>query len=198
MLDLIRPYASPIYILPGIFVFWLVGRFVSGAALDHQVRKLGARGPQRKSYLPFGIDMLYQVVTYMYRDENLELWELMMKKWGKGGYTIEAGSGERVILTAEPENIKAILATQFKEYGKGEQFRLDWFPFLGNGIFSVDGNLWHNSRQLIRPQFVKDRLSDIRIFEEHVQTLIKKLEEGQVNMLDMMFRYMVASCIDVA
>lgn len=104
---------------------------------------------------------------------------------------MEVGSGERVILTAEPENIKAVLATQFKEYGKGEQFRLDWFHFLGNGIFAVDGALWHNSRQLIRPQFIKDRLSDIDIFEEHVKVLIGKLEEGEIDTLDMMFRWVL-------
>jgi cytochrome P450 len=95
-----------------------------------------------------------------------------------------------VIMTAEPENIKAILATQFKDYGKGERFRKDWFPFLGNGIFAVDGEVWHNSRQLIRPQFIKDRLSDIQIFEEHVQVLFSKIGRGQeIDTLDLMFRY---------
>jgi hypothetical protein len=43
---------------------------------------------------------------------------------------------------------------------------------------------------LIRPQFVKDRLSDIDIFEQHVQILIKNIDRGQkFDTLDMMFRY---------
>lgn len=50
--------------------------------------------------------------------------------------------------------------------------------------------LWHNSRQLIRPQFVKDRLSDIDIFEEHTQILMSKIAPGQeIDTLDMMFRF---------
>jgi cytochrome P450 len=150
------------------------------------------------------------MVSHALRDQSYEMWIKMFDKWaGPGRYTIEAGVGERVILTAEPENIKAILATQFKEYGKGEQFRRDWHAFLGNGeldvilvcgmgkvaklwsgIFTTDGTLWHNSRQLIRPQFVKDRLSDIDIFEAHTQVLISKLAGAkEVDILDMMFRY---------
>lgn len=58
------------------------------------------------------------------------------------------------------------------------------------GIFSTDGHLWHNSRQLIRPQFVKDRLSDINIFEEHTQILLSKIGRDQeIDTLDLMFRY---------
>lgn len=58
------------------------------------------------------------------------------------------------------------------------------------GIFTTDGQLWHNSRQLIRPQFVKDRLSDIDIFEQHTQILMSKIAESEeIDTLDMMFRY---------
>ena len=58
------------------------------------------------------------------------------------------------------------------------------------GIFTTDGDLWHNSRQLIRPQFIKDRLSDIDIFEEHTQVLISKIVPGQnIDTLDLMFRF---------
>ena len=43
---------------------------------------------------------------------------------------------------------------------------------------------------MIRPQFVKDRLSDIDIFEQHIQVLIKNIDQGQkFDTLDMMFRY---------
>jgi cytochrome P450 len=58
------------------------------------------------------------------------------------------------------------------------------------GIFTTDGQLWHNSRQLIRPQFVKDRLSDIDIFEQHTQILMSKIAESkEIDTLDLMFRY---------
>jgi hypothetical protein len=51
------------------------------------------------------------------------------------------------------------------------------------GIFTTDGQLWHNSRQLIRPQFVKDRLSDIDIFEQHTQILMSKIADAATHFL---------------
>lgn len=181
--------------LPYLIVAAGVLYFVYNAAVrihNHaRIRKLGARGPVRKAYLPWSVDLAYDMISAAKNDLLHENWTSMFKKYARPGqYTVEAGIGERVILTAEPENIKAILATQFKDYGKGEQFRKDWHAFLGNGIFTTDGQLWHNSRQLIRPQFVKDRLSDIEIFEEHIQVMISKIGQGQeIDTLDMMFRF---------
>jgi len=34
--------------------------------------------------------------------------------------------GNRVYFTVEPENIKAILATQFEQFAKGEVFHESW------------------------------------------------------------------------
>ena len=34
--------------------------------------------------------------------------------------------GRHIIMTMEPENVKAILATQFHEFGKGEEFHARW------------------------------------------------------------------------
>jgi len=114
-------------------------------------------------------------------------------------YTLEFRVGtRRTIMTFDELNIKAILATQFNDYGKGENFNRDWFEFLGNSIFSTDGQLWHDSRQLIRPQFIKDRLSDIHIFEKHVSFLIPMLGgHGEVvDVLDLFFRFTLDASTD--
>jgi len=34
-------------------------------------------------------------------------------------------------MTVDPENIKAVLATQFNDYGKGPEFYLGWYE-VGN------------------------------------------------------------------
>ena len=53
-------------------------------------------------------------------------------------YTFEVDcGGERIIVTADPENVKAILATQFNEFGKGEEFNHDWHEFLGDSRIPV-------------------------------------------------------------
>jgi len=101
----------------------------------------------------------------------------------------------RVIFTAEPENIKAILATQFSDYGKGKPFHEDWKGFLGDSIFTTDLDQWHNSRQLIRPQFIKDRVSDLQVFETHTQALMREITKGgggkggEIDVSDLFFRY---------
>jgi len=108
-------------------------------------------------------------------------------------------AGRRVIFTADPENIKAILATQFTSYGKGEPFHQEWKDFLGDSIFVTDLDQWHASRQLIRPQFIKDRVSDLDVFEKHMQVLLKQIlisgrtwdgkTNGPIDVSNLFFRY---------
>lgn len=198
MANIVSAHLSTPYLLGCLAVLYVGYKVAVRLHINARIRRLGARAPVRKTYAPMGLDMAYEVITYALKDKTLDMWLQMFNKWaGPGRYTIEAGIGERVILTAEPENIKAILATQFKDYGKGEQFRQDWHKFLGNGIFTTDGTLWHNSRQLIRPQFIKDRVSDIEIFETHTQVLISKLAGAQsVDVLDMMFRFTLDAATD--
>lgn len=81
-------------------------------------------------------------------------------------------AGVRYIFTASPENIKAILASQFGEYGKGKRFHDDWKAFLGDSISTTDGDRWRENRRLIRPQFAAERFLDLQVFECHVQELV--------------------------
>lgn len=50
---------------------------------------------------------------------NRELWETIFETAGPGGsYTTEIEVlGKRLVMCADPENIKAVLATQFHDYG---------------------------------------------------------------------------------
>ena len=109
--------------------------------------------------------------------KNLELWRWIFDQ--VDGWTAESRlMNRRLVFTADPENIKAILATQFGDFGKGEPFHEEWKDFLGDSIFTTDGDLWHGSRQLIRPQFIKDRVSDLHCFESHMETLFKAIANG--------------------
>jgi cytochrome P450 len=142
-------------------------------------------------------------------NKDLETWQSF---FSLGRYTVEASpGGRRCIFTADPENIRAILATQFHDYGKGEPFHRDWEDFLGDSIFVTDLDQWHSSRQLIRPQFAKDRLSDLKVFEKNVQILIKLIASGgvsdtdravtdglgqEINVSDMFFRYTLDTAME--
>lgn len=96
-----------------------------------------------------------------------------------GRWTVESRVfNQRIVFTADTENIKAILATQFADFGKGEPFHAEWSDFLGDSIFTTDGSQWHASRQLIRPQFTRDRVSDLHCFESHMKTLFRAIDNG--------------------
>lgn len=141
------------------------------------ISKLGSFAPRARSYLPFGIDILYRSINHSHNDTDIDFWGWIFA-WSPNEHskTVEVGlAGQRWIFTADPENLKAILATQFQDFGKGKQFHEDWKPFLGDSIFTTDGQQWHDSRQLIRPQFVKNRVADFEIFERHVERLMNKI-----------------------
>lgn len=73
-------------------------------------------------------------------------------------------------------------------------------PFLGKSIFTTDGELWHNSRSLLRPQFIKDRVSDLQNFEEHIQDLLPLLRGthagATVRIDDLFFRFTLDAATD--
>ena len=187
----------------GIFLFvpFVIYRFAARRAEDRKVKKLGGRAPVRHLRLPLGLDFLYQVLSTARRNEVLQFWYDTFEKYGNPNnlWTVETGEGPtRIVLTADPENIKSILATQFQDYGKGEIFNKDWHDFLGDSIFTTDGEKWHNSRQLLRPQFIKDRLSDINIFEKHTSILLPMLDKNgmAVDVSDLFFRYTLDTATD--
>lgn len=78
----------------------------------------------------------------------------------------------RYIMTRDAKHIKAVLTGNFADFGKGQLFHDLWSPFLGDSIFTTDGKLWSESRNLIRPMFTKNRISDLEIFERHAETMI--------------------------
>lgn len=69
----------------------------------------------------------------------------------------QAMLGQRMISTIDPENLKAILATQFNDFSLGTRHR-EFYPLLGDGIFTLDGAGWSHARGLLRPQFTRDQV----------------------------------------
>ena len=127
-------------------------------------------------------------VQSLRQNRVLAFWDWLFEHTGaadKGSYTVELKilANARVILTADPDNIKTILTTQFENYGKGPQFHLEWQDFLGDSIFTTDGKQWQSSRQMIRPIFTRDRVGDLDIVEDHVQRLISHLGPGDGRMV---------------
>ncbi|KAK1752377.1 cytochrome P450 [Echria macrotheca] len=161
----------------GLVVAYLVYRVLCVCNENFKLARRGPRASVLPLTFPLGIRVAISSIKASMRHQNLEQWRQFL--YPANNYTAETRIlARRVVFTAHPENIKAILATQFGDYGKGQSFHDEWKDFLGDSIFTTDGDLWHNSRQLIRPQFIKDRVSDLHTFENHMQILFRAIANG--------------------
>jgi cytochrome P450 len=71
--------------------------------------------------------------------------------------------------------------------------RLDLFDgkFLGDGIFNSDGQVWSTSRALLRPQFQKQRISELETFQFHTNKLLSLIPpNGETfDIMDLWYRF---------
>ncbi|TVY93856.1 Cytochrome P450 [Lachnellula willkommii] len=101
---------------------------------------------------------------------------------GKDVHTFTASALDyELIVTRDPENAKAMFSTQSKDFEISPHRRDIWSPLLGDGIFTAQGEQWKHSRQLLRPQFSRNQISDLDLEEEHIQSLLNLavLESGE-------------------
>ncbi|KAJ7023596.1 cytochrome P450 [Mycena alexandri] len=80
------------------------------------------------------------------------------------------------VFTCEPQYIKSMLSTQFSSFEKGKPFRDIFNPLLGTGVFAADGSMWKFHRDMTRPFFEKQRISDFDIFDKHVEDAINQMK----------------------
>ncbi|THV04324.1 cytochrome P450 [Dendrothele bispora CBS 962.96] len=117
----------------------------------------------------------FQIVEKMtngYMGEGFYEWS---KEYGQT-YTFRVFGVNR-LMTMEPEHIKAILATQFDDFHKGEEEEDQWNSLLGSGVFNSDGDMWKFHRNMTRPFFSKVRISDYDVFERHAEETLSVLAE---------------------
>ncbi|GAB1213046.1 hypothetical protein ATERTT37_002195 [Aspergillus terreus] len=175
-------------LLTALFIVYLCRQWTT----RQKILRLGGYAPRIPSYVPLAI-------RNGRRNKSLETWRGWHSCAPNNG-TVEAKVlFERYLLTGDPENIKAILATQFDDFAKGQLFHDTWSQLLGDGIFSTDGAPWRGSRQLMRPLFAKDRVSDLDVLERHVQKLLRNVaaKSGQrLDLCDLLFRYTLDAATD--
>ena len=109
--------------------------------------------------------------------------------------------GFRGIDTQDPENIEAVLSTQFNSEqnltlipeicrliqadfslgARSENFR----PLLGHGIFTQDGAAWKSSRDLLRPQFMQTRSKSFATIQDEIEKFVNSLENQANRVVDL-------------
>lgn len=92
--------------------------------------------------------------------------------------------GSNVMFTRNPENIKAMVATQFDDFDIGR--RQDVFrPLLGFGIFAAEGQRWKHSRTMLRPQFAREQVAHVQTLEVHLQNLVRIIKDHNGQQFDL-------------
>ncbi|KAH9208668.1 cytochrome P450 [Leptodontidium sp. 2 PMI_412] len=90
-----------------------------------------------------------------------------------------------------------MLATKFQDFDLGYRKKA-LSPLLGQGIFASDGSIWEHSRALIRPNFVRNQVADMELYENHVAKLIQHIprDGSSVDMQELFFRMTLDSATE--
>jgi len=130
-------YSLSLYAIAVLLVSILVAQIVANRIAAARFQKLHGCKPEHK--IPqferiIGYD-LYKIQTNA--SKNKHILEVGQKRYEANGITWSAAMmGKTFFNTIDPENIKAVLATNFKDFGLGE--RIEAFgPLLGHGIFTT-------------------------------------------------------------
>ena len=173
-----RAQSSPVLALLSTAVVLFMGLVVAwGAARNASRRKMrelhGCRPARRvvtSKY--FGLAFIYGMVQGI---RNHRFLEQLVEQFEANGHThaVRILGGEST-WTIEPDNIRQVLAVNFKDYSIKEREPV-LRPLLGRGIFVTDGEDWARSRALLRPNFAKDQVADLSMIERHIQLFLQRI-----------------------
>ncbi|KAK5082186.1 hypothetical protein LTR05_007329 [Lithohypha guttulata] len=178
--------APPVYLLYAFVAsYYQAWRYEQTAAA-----KGCKRAPMRPYKYPGGLDMIARIFQADARHQIPNEFERICFQEMQGKTTFEQYLfGGLVFFTIDPENIQAILAKQFNDFELGPSRRGNFWPFLGNGIFTADGADWSHARAMLRPQFARNLVADLELEEKHVGDLLKhipvKTSDGWTDNIDL-------------
>lgn len=121
-----------------------------------------------------GTDWIIDMTKALKANTILETWDDIIKRTGPTFYT--QVTGVWLLLTNEPENMKAILSTKFEDWDIGGSRQKATALTVGpHSIFSVNGREWMQARALARPSFTRNQVADLEILDMHVERLLMRI-----------------------
>ena len=172
-------FPSFVQVVVGICCLYCVHRtyweLTTGRRHRHIIAKHGCKPPKTRHANGIrGIAFLFEGIRSIREHKGLETYERRFKDLSCTTFFTRF-LNLKMFLTIEPENIKSILATDFKSYSLGEERKKGLRPILGDGIFVVDGAEWQHSREMLRPSFVRSQIRDTALFEKHFKHLLSAI-----------------------
>lgn len=188
--SLIQMLLGSIVIYALYYIHW---ELTVGASRRAMIKKHGCKPMKHSSELNSFPENIIGIKTVMGNIKAAKEHRLMAHNRGRflrnGHNTHMRFFFTDLMQTNEPENLKTILALDFKKWGLGNRRKDAFVPLLGHGIFTTDGAPWQHSRELLRPNFVRSQVGDLATFEIHINQLIKAIPKdgSTVNLQDLFF-----------
>lgn len=165
------------YLLYALLFMLVAKSAASRASRSWTEWRKGYEGPPRyPQWIPImGFDIAWSMSKAL-REHTFLLWLRNLHQTGPGTsktFTIDF-LGRHVIHTIEPEIMKALSATVWKDFGV-EPLRRNTgasMPFADKGVNTTDGHDWAFSRFLIKPYFMREAFSNTERLKEHTDNLL--------------------------
>jgi hypothetical protein len=125
-------------------IYYTISSILASRYHARRAAELGCKKPFQRPYkLPLGIDMATEIMAadkaQIVPNWLIDLYEGKLEQHATWEQNF---LGTPNFGTADPKNIQAMLATQFNDFSLGKNRRKNFFPLLGNGIFTSDGKSW--------------------------------------------------------
>ncbi|KAI1995042.1 hypothetical protein LOZ53_001614 [Ophidiomyces ophidiicola] len=196
-------YANVLLLALGAGVLHLGYRYILSYLEEARIRKLEHTEdvPEAPMQGLFGwktsLLMLQSKNKNVFLEENVLRYEML-------GDTYSTDIFMRTYVdTRDPENIKAILSTQFEQFSLGGTRAAAFLPMLGEGIFThiygggPKGEPWRHSRATLRPQFARQQIQDLEKLEQFVQRLIAEIPSNETcDLQELFFRFTLDTATD--
>ncbi|KAL2126913.1 hypothetical protein VTI74DRAFT_11633 [Chaetomium olivicolor] len=149
-----------------------------GAVAKEAARRGCAPAPVMPKKFLFGFGRLIENIWATRRDWGPQyVVKALDEEMGKDVHTVVQPIFDyEVLVSRDPQNIQAVLATQSQDWDTGEHRIASWKPLVGDGIFTSRGERWKHSRALVRPGFAMDQINDLDLFERHVRHLFDAID----------------------
>ena len=121
----------------------------------------------------FGIDLLREHTDRIKKNKALESWTQRFQKHGSTFTGI--AQFRNATFTVDEKNLQALQSTEFSSFGVQPLRRDACLPFLGEGVFTMDGLFWEHSRALLRPTFLKKNVANLKSIESKFELFLKLL-----------------------
>lgn len=171
------------HLLLALSIFFLIYQILTTLITHVRNRRKAAKlgclpVPLEKTKWPFGIDTVLAMARAS-KDQRLP--DFIVSRYNTmNRYTWRTSMlGSEFFTTADPRNIQAILATQFKDFRMGVARRTNLNPVLGGSVFALDGAAWHDAREVIRPIFSREQVSDLSLLEKHWKAMLQCIPQNK-------------------